>query len=104
MATQFEWRRAIGEGAFVLAGILLAFWIDAWWDDFQRAGLETELLVSLTSDLVRNHEQLSNIIHARELGMEALHEFLGMSPSEIAELAPGEATRTLLGKAPLAIT
>ena len=45
------WPRVIAEGAIIVVSILLAFWIDAWWDRRGASEQEAVLLKSLLADL-----------------------------------------------------
>ena len=45
------WKRLTAEGAAIVISILLAFWIDAWWEDRQRQKDEMATMRSLLSDL-----------------------------------------------------
>jgi len=41
------WKRISVEGLAIVVSILLAFWIDAWWDDRQERKVERTILISL---------------------------------------------------------
>ena len=56
------WRRLFAEGAVIVASILLAFAIDAWWDGRQQRAAEREALAGLTVDFEANAGRL---LHAR---------------------------------------
>lgn len=45
-----EWRRVLVESAVIVVSILLAFVIDAWWDDHKDARREVVLLEGLLAD------------------------------------------------------
>jgi len=44
------WPRIFADGGAIVVGILLAFWIDAWWDDRSDAQQERALLTALLDD------------------------------------------------------
>jgi hypothetical protein len=48
------------EGTAIVLGILLAFWIDAWWDDRQRVDDERIILQSLLDDLKEKQAVLAD--------------------------------------------
>ena len=48
------WRRIFAEGAAIVAGILLAFAIDAWWDDQVEIKEEQRLLAALANEFESN--------------------------------------------------
>ena len=45
------WKRLVVEGSAIVVSILLAFWIDAWWDRSQQHEQQNVMLESLLSDL-----------------------------------------------------
>lgn len=45
------WRRFLTEGTVIVLSILLAFWIDAWWQDSEERRRELVVLQALLSDL-----------------------------------------------------
>ena len=45
------WKRLVAEGSAIVVSILLAFWIDAWWDRSQQREQQNVMLESLLSDL-----------------------------------------------------
>ena len=49
-----SWRRIFAEGAAIVAGILLAFAIDAWWDDQVEIKEEQRLLAALANEFESN--------------------------------------------------
>jgi hypothetical protein len=86
------WSRVLVEGTAIVAGILLAFSIDAWWDDRQERASDIARLQGVLEEL-RSHEiLLSEAIAAHQatvdLGYE-LFELLasGQSPAEKARTA-----------------
>ena len=46
------WPRIFAEGTIILVSILLAFWIDAWWDGRQAKAAEQVVLHTLLDDLL----------------------------------------------------
>jgi hypothetical protein len=52
--SKIEWDRLGIEAAAIVASILLAFWIDAWWEDRQNRELESQHLSRLRVELVSN--------------------------------------------------
>jgi hypothetical protein len=86
------WRRLLTEGFTIVASILLAFAIDAAWEERQEATEVTEGLRAIRSELVANREYFEVIesFHRRvaEGGLEML-SITGPDPSrEAAERAP----------------
>lgn len=52
------WPRIIAEGTIILVSILLAFWIDAWWDGRQAKTAEEVVLQTLLDDLLAKRQLL----------------------------------------------
>ena len=48
------WKRIAVEAAAIVGSILLAFAIDAWWDDYQNRSEEQRILVGLKSEFEQN--------------------------------------------------
>jgi hypothetical protein len=46
-ATRIQWKRLIAEGMAIVVSILLAFSIDAWWNDLQERKDEAVILTTL---------------------------------------------------------
>jgi len=63
------WKRLLAEGAAIVASILLAFWIQASWDERQERSAERVVLQSLLDDLADKKEILvrQRIGHAAKL-------------------------------------
>ena len=49
-----QWKRLSVEGAAIVISILLAFSIEAWWDDYQDRGEEQGILLGLKSEFEQN--------------------------------------------------
>jgi len=56
------WKRLSLEAAAIIASILLAFAIDAWWEDRQERVLEQQYLASLKADFQADIEELDEAI------------------------------------------
>ena len=73
------WFRVAVEGVVIVASILLAFGIDAWWDGLEEAELERSYLVGMESDFAEAHRELQRIlpVHlAKTTGLEELNRLL----------------------------
>jgi hypothetical protein len=53
------WPRILAEGTIIVASILLAFWIDAWWEGRQANATEDVVLQTLLDDLLAKRELLN---------------------------------------------
>lgn len=54
------WPRIFAEGTIILVSILLAFWIDAWWDGRQAEAAEEVILQTLLDDLLAKRQLLDD--------------------------------------------
>ncbi len=63
-----QWGRIAAEGVAIVASILLAFWIDTWWEDQQEARFEVVYLYELQEDFELNKSTLE-IMTARLEGI-----------------------------------
>ena len=59
---QIPLKRIALEGAVIVASILLAFAIDAWWDERNERVEETEVLLGLKSEFSRYRDEISESI------------------------------------------
>ena len=59
---RIPWKRLYVEAAAIIASILLAFAIDAWWEDRQERVLEQQYLASLKADFQVDIEELDKAI------------------------------------------
>jgi hypothetical protein len=56
------WKRIAVEAAAIVASILLAFAIDAWWDERNERNEESEVLLGLKSEFSRYRDEMSESI------------------------------------------
>lgn len=54
--------RAASEGAVIVVSILLAFWIDAWWDNRQARMTEVTVLESIREEVEENRLELDRLL------------------------------------------
>jgi hypothetical protein len=57
---EIPWPRIVAEGAAIIFSILLAFWIQAWWEGRQQQGDEHIFLKALLDDLSDKRQQLEH--------------------------------------------
>jgi hypothetical protein len=55
-----QWKRTAVEGVAIVVSILLAFWIDTWWEDRKEARLEVVYLLELQEDFKQNKSRLED--------------------------------------------
>ena len=49
-----SWPRILAEGTAIVVSILLAFWIQAWWEGLQQENRELELIAQLDEEIQGN--------------------------------------------------
>jgi len=83
-AQTIPWTRISVEAGAIVASILLAFAIDAWWDGVQERAEEREILSSLCAEFEVNQKVLARTagIHRRILG--AMQEIVSASEMDIS--------------------
>ena len=82
------WKRISVEAVAIVASILLAFAIDAWWEDRKEVDLERRLLTALLVEFEQNGEMLRQAreeYERRYLDAVRILEFMGGEPAEIDE-------------------
>jgi len=70
------WKRISVEAAAIVASILLAFSIDAWWQNRQIQIEEQEVLAGLKAEFVANHEVLTRHLVMHLQGIQSLEDIL----------------------------
>lgn len=74
---ELPWLRIFAESSAIVASILLAFWIDAWWEKSKESVLASEYETRITSELHRNLEQLNDQLVHVERNLTAANEAAG---------------------------
>lgn len=80
--------RRLIDGAAIVLSILLAFAIDAGWDEIQERRAEQEILAGLETDFVSNQAQLSDVVATHRLRAATYSWFRSSSPDEIRRVSP----------------
>jgi len=86
---QIQWKRISAEGAAIVVSILLAFSIQAWWDDRNEVKLEQRLLAALLVEFEQNDQLLRQAREEYELryvDARRILELMDGDPAEIVEL------------------
>jgi len=95
---KIPWKRIAAEGAAVVVSILIAFWIEAWWQERSERVTLIEYLVQFENEIIANDELID--AHFGEIAGDliALHSvFLMLSDSD--QKALPESFGTALGRA-----
>ena len=105
MTRQVPWLRILTEGFAIMVSILLAFGIQAWWEDQQERAVERALLTGLVEDLRLDSTDYDNFAAAhreRVAGADFLlslpsRDFLRTLEATVSaeEMTPGQAFRRI---------
>jgi hypothetical protein len=66
------WKRLIAEGGAVVVSILLAFWIDAWWNDRNEEMVFKQNLLALEQEISQNLSNLDSVLSLIDGALESL--------------------------------
>jgi len=77
------WTRLLIEGVAIVASILLAFAIDAWWDERKDQVEEREILIGLETEFVDLRARLNQWAEFSRKGLALSDQFLSDSVSEM---------------------
>ncbi len=66
-----SWARILAEGSIIVVSILLAFGIQAWWDDLGRSEDELESLLLIQRDLVSSIELLERHVQFSKIAAQS---------------------------------
>ena len=87
---EIPWPRILAEGAAIVASILLAFSIDAWWDERKEREDERQVLVALKAEFEANLLEARAVIDHHEDSVQHIRDFIARSPAAIESMAPDE--------------
>jgi len=73
---QMPWPRILAEGTVIVVSILLAFWIDAWWQEQVEAKESHALLSGLQSDFMASQSHVKAWLEGNRRVLRAADEFL----------------------------
>jgi len=90
IATQkIAWSKTLAEGAAILASILLAFWIDAWWDLREEDELSQNYLLGFREDFTQVESELGKHINFIARVMRDANKVLTIASGPDSELRSG---------------
>jgi len=90
MNQNIAWSRIVVEGIAIVASILLAFAIDAWWDNKKQHDAEQVVLENLLEDLKSKQELLVEMNRFSQAIVESIDELLRIGAGQ--QEKPGSAT------------
>lgn len=62
LVRNIPWPRILAEGTIIVVSILLAFWIDAWWDRHLETKNLLEYLTSFEQELIENRKDIDRTL------------------------------------------
>jgi len=80
-------KRLLVEVVAIVLSILLAFSIDAWWDERKERAEESEILASLYVEFEANRLEAADVIRAHEEAVQSVAALLVMSQDEMLSLS-----------------
>ena len=92
MSKALPWRRAVLEGLVIVASILLAFGIQAWWDELQEDEQRREVLSALAASATAGRDSVLSLIDSIEETQEAAATFFRTPPEELRAVPRTELT------------
>jgi hypothetical protein len=81
-------RRLVIEGLVIVASILLAFWIDAWWDGVQGEQREATLVASVREELEDNRRTARRFLGFGAAHLDRIDRFLRSTSEEMLATPP----------------
>ena len=99
MAGSIRWIRLIGEGAVIVGSILLAFFLDAWWDDISRERDLRDQLEVVTDEMRTTRTRLESVLRAHAWNVQLSQQLrlkLGEVEAGSTVLVPDEEIGPLL--------
>ena len=90
-----SWKRISVEAAAIVASILVAFAIDAWWDERQERSKLSDTLMGLEAALSSNLKIINENIELATFNKNVVQAFVQMTPDEAAQIPITERYSTL---------
>lgn len=84
--SKIPWNRILVEGVAIIASILIAFAIDAWWEDRQETEAEIRNLTRVSAELVANSERIASKLQTLESSIQATSTFISWMGPEPADI------------------
>ena len=92
---KIPWKRTVVEAVAIVISILLAFAIDAWWEEQKERDIEHRTLQALQRDLIASNEELDGLLHALADVRSNFARFQSATPAELTKIDP-EAVRPIV--------
>ena len=79
-------KRFVTEGAVIVVSILLAFWIDAWWNSSQARTTEATVLESISQEAEQNRRELDRLLERNDTQLARINMFLAATEGHLRSL------------------
>ena len=93
--TQIHWKRIYVESIAIVLSILLAFWIDAWWGEYQARKEFQQVLAALESGFSENLGLIDTNITDANKDIEIVKRFFETNPEDIDQIPEDQRSSTL---------
>jgi len=100
---KIPWKRLSVEAAAIVVSILLAFAIDAWWNERQERAEEREVLESLYVEFEANRDEAASVISFHDREIQSVATLMELRQDEILTL-PAETVEIMIGSFAIART
>ena len=100
---KIPWKRLSIEAAAIVVSILLAFAIDAWWNEQQERAEEREVLESLYAEFEANREEAAAVISFHDREIQSIETLMELTQDEILAL-PAETVEVMVSSFAMART
>ena len=84
--SSIPWNRILVEGIAIIASILIAFAIDAWWENRQESASEVRDLVRVSAELESNSERIQDKLQTIVASIQATSTFISWMGPEPADI------------------
>jgi hypothetical protein len=95
--TKIQWKRVLPEGVAIIVSILLAFWIDAWWDSQVERQDLGEFLLSFREELIESRQDVERTLNLSVDVLKTTDQMFLLLANEEAADAP-DVFPEILGK------
>lgn len=86
-----QWRSSLREMVLIVASILIAFFLDAWWDERIEARALDEALQAVRNDLLATGEELQRVEGFNQRYLDGVAQLLALDTGALDALAPATA-------------
>ena len=83
VAQTIQWKRLIVEAAAIVGSILLAFAIDAWWDDRSDNVRLAGAIQNIADEVGDAREEIVNAVERNTFRTDGIRRFLSLHPDEL---------------------